>query len=205
MEEKEELAITTELIKKAHGILINIEGKTERLMQQLSHCGADHYAEVCVIYNGREREYTLVDFLALLRFDVGEETMDKTEWGGPAARAKDALIAEKLMGWTNLMRREGPVPYLMDLVEMDWFGIDPRRKKKPWQNTFTCVPLYTTARNACNSMLNELAKDKKKWNVFWQHLLQIQKETDIPLCEWIIRVVNPDTICYCALKATEEE
>ena len=96
--------------------------------------------------------------------------MTKSEWDAMDAREKDKLVALKVM--------------LVPLKAMGWVTI--------W-------PSYTTDRNACVLVLDEL----EKRGAMHQFLLNFVEIT--PCTYWDCLRADPDTICYCALKAVEDE
>ena len=71
-----------------------------------------------------------------------------------------------------------------------------------WRN---CMD-FTTDRNACALVLDEIAK-KKLWQTFsmnmQEHLGIPDNGPDIWVAIWCANRANPDTICYCAIKAVE--
>ena len=72
-----ETVVTTTVADTAYGFLIDIGSKTEDLIAWAEAQRAKHFAEVCVRYNGQQKEFGLVEFLSLLGF-VGEEVEDGT-------------------------------------------------------------------------------------------------------------------------------
>jgi len=117
--------------------------------------------------------------------------MNKAEWDAMKRRDKDAIVAETVMGWMKLNEPE----FLPPDQEMDWCNSN---------GYATVLPMFTTDRNACVLVLDEVEKRGLK-----HRILHVMNEADRPVGEfgdmWFGFRVDPGTICYCAIKAVEDE
>jgi len=112
--------------------------------------------------------------------------MNKAEWDAMAQWQKEVVVAHVLMGWGKLVDSEYTKEYY-DLGNM---------------------PRYTIDRNACALVLGEI--DTRNLRVEFEDALA--DESDDPAVfidaryaiEWAMRL-SPDFICYCAVKAVENE
>jgi len=75
-----------------------------------------------------------------------------------------------------------------------------------------CLP-FTTDRNACALVLDEINQRDKAW-VYLRNVMEVLLDGDHGLnfeesggldALFAIHVVDPDTICYCAVKAAKED
>ena len=134
--------------------------------------------------------------------------MNKAEWDVMQCRRKDGLVL------TVLWRSENGKP-----IDIHWNG-DPEMDTaypeyipsgKPWKTHGECdavsVPCFTTDRNACALVLDKIVER----NLSIEFIDAMTDESDPPLLGAGERanlfygiLVDPDTICYCAVKAVEE-
>jgi len=117
--------------------------------------------------------------------------MNKTWWDEMVPRQRDEVIALNLMGWQ-------PSVLQNIYAQLRPPGAD--------ECTVDMAPHYTTDRNACALVLDEIAK-KKLWQTFsmnmQKHLGIPDNGPDIWVAIWCANRADPDTICYCAIKAVE--
>ena len=131
--------------------------------------------------------------------------MDKAEWNAMRRRDKDRIVVERVMVWTKL---EEPVFFPPD-EEMDW--------RKP-DGYASMLPMFTTDRNTCALVLDEIMKRSDQALQRFVHELgdalcspgtahhQSDDGLSILMHYSILDVLraSPDTLCYCAIKAIEE-
>lgn len=112
--------------------------------------------------------------------------MDKVEWGAMEQWQKDYIVSCELMGWGELVDFEYTKAHY-DLGN---------------------IPKHTTDRNACVLVLDEIEERDREF-VFAKILadeLNVSatgRWNDFAISIRRILTVDPDTICYCALKALE--
>ena len=152
--------------------------------------------------------------------------MNKAAWEELNSMDRDKEVAWRLMGWKKPekdpdwrsskqeyvydepMGTDGPIAYRnKDTGEITPFDAilwhDPSGRVSG-----TCrIPKYTTDRNACALVLDEIEK-KGFWVDFEDAFLDEANEAlehiDVRLALHYILNVSPDYICYCAVKAVEE-
>ena len=133
----------------------------------------------------------------------------KAEWDEMQCRRKDGFVL------TALWRAENGKP-----IDIHWNG-DPEMDTaypeyipsgKPWKTHGVCdavsVPCFTTDRNACTLVLDEI--DRRNLRIEFEDALS--DEGDDPAAfidaryaiEWALRL-SPDFICYCAVKAVSDD
>ena len=139
--------------------------------------------------------------------------MTKAEWDAMEARKRDGLVL------TALWKAENGKP-----IGIKWHGDDEIfygeyiPSGKPWKThsiDAVHVPRFTTDRNACALVLDEIGK---LGNVFEfmgaliplcpsaEHALSCPPDRRERLWGWwVLLNAAPDTICYAALKAVEDE
>ena len=129
--------------------------------------------------------------------------MDKAEWDAMEQRARDALIAEKVMH-LEVYNKSGKVLWGRPKIGSAHQEMNPREHDEDFGPKE--IKEFTTDRNACALVL-----DKADLPILLAHLLAVTGETDVDIsgragtkamCN-LLRA-DPDTICYCALKAVED-
>ena len=127
--------------------------------------------------------------------------MNKKDWDAIDPRQRDEVVALTVMGWDksilqNIDAQLRPPGAAEDAVDM--------------------VPNYTTDRNACALVLDEIERRGLMFNfVNWLNeeiadALDAAKLTlpaphlSVEAGFWAFLTADPDTICYCAVKACEE-
>jgi len=164
--------------------------------------GATHSADVCVTYGEEKKEFTLKEFGELLGFKVEEYPMNKAAWDALDGDEKTYLILKVIFRW--------PDEILKSAILAD-YAYPPLR--------------YTTDRNACALVLDEIRKRGTTWDTFcWVLLIYLYDgTTGCPAVEYgdrgfrdlcvvdaggfmdkLLRA-DPDMICYCAIKAVEDD
>ena len=131
--------------------------------------------------------------------------MTKAEWDAMEQEKRNGLVL------TTLWKAENGKP-----IDIRWSEEDGQifygeyiPSGKPWKTheiSAIYVPRFTTDRNACALVL-----DEADLPVLLLHLLAVTGETDVDIsgragtkamCN-LLRA-DPDTICYCAVKAVED-
>jgi len=130
----------------------------------------------------------------------------KAEWDAMKRRDKDAIVVETVMGWVKLDEPE----FIPPDEEMDW--------RKP--NGYASVlPMFTTDRNACALVLDEIERHGADTAQTMLLLLagfeHVHKESwptsksvvppNMATILWAGLRADPDTICYCAVKAVSDD
>ena len=72
-----ETVVTAENASGPHGWLIDINAPAEHMMEWAAMQKTKHFAEVCVRYNGQQKEFELAEFLELLGFVKSKEVTDE--------------------------------------------------------------------------------------------------------------------------------
>ena len=143
--------------------------------------------------------------------------MDKAEWDALDTEHREVTVAQTVMGFV-VCDREKAVQ-----LSNENKPTDPRLLAtwSPWDNFYTegfyvvenppsCSGLarvenYTTDRNACALVLNEIKGREVLTNkMFVQHLLSFQVGTRSPWSTVSILLSDPDTVCYCAVKVVAD-
>jgi len=145
--------------------------------------------------------------------------MDKAKWDVMEARDKDGLIAERLFGFCWRVLDVAPFSSMKDdlgkrFLCQSYTASDypeakgSEEKSSEWDRFFSN---YTTDRNACALVLDEIVQLDKGWTYLW-HLMEILLNGEHGLdfeesggldALMAIHIVDPDMICYCAVEATE--
>jgi len=121
--------------------------------------------------------------------------MNKAEWEELDETDRDAIVAEKVMQWTLTEVKDTFIGELFD----HWVEKDGRGMYAP------CEFLPTTDRNACALVLEEIkSRDVPANERFVRYLLDLQVDVQSPWSTVSILLYDPDTICYCAVKAVED-
>ena len=141
--------------------------------------------------------------------------MNKKEWNAMNQREKDGLIAERFMdlswrvqdvaSFSSMEKDLGKRFLCPSFTESDYSEAKGgEEKSSEWDRFFDN---YTTDRNACYFVLN-----KVDLPVLLTHFLSVTGETDVDIsgragtkamCNLLL--ADPDTICYCAIRAAENE
>lgn len=113
--------------------------------------------------------------------------MNRAEWDAIEAWEKNALVGESVMGWEDA----GFCGEMLTGFRTD--GLPEE------------IPSYTTDRNACALVLDEIERRGLLHDQFAQ-ILADMLVSDMIADELIAGLrADPDTICYAALKAVEDE
>ena len=129
--------------------------------------------------------------------------MTKTEWDGMELRDKNVLVAEKVMGWIRL---EEPVVGLFYWAVGHSANRDYEWRDADGDLNNPDLTRFTTDRNACALVLDEIEK-RGWWSSYTNRCmyeLGIKHGADRWSAFWGGLRADPDTICYCAVKAAED-
>jgi len=144
--------------------------------------------------------------------------MDKAEWDLMGAREKDALVAEKIRGfqWRVLditpfksMKADLGKRFLChpDTVRQYPKATGEEALSQEWDRFFAH---YTTSYDAVVSIEEEIEK-RDLVGIFLMRWLSVSGEKDVSINGragtmgmWRLLRTDPDTICYCVLKAVAD-
>jgi len=140
--------------------------------------------------------------------------MDKAEWD--VMEARDAIVATAVMGYVEMevTKAEMSLPAVAEegrtVIEFDMAKARMFAAPTGEHVILSALPRYTTDRNACALVLDEIDK-RNDLPILLTHLLAVTGETDVDIsgragsramCNLLY--ADPDTICYCAVKAVED-
>ena len=124
--------------------------------------------------------------------------MDKPEWDAMEREGKHLMILEKVFGYPTEMT--------------DTYREDA--KHGPGRGIFQPPRNYTTDRNACALVLDVIEKrglrDRWMFEVYeWGEEVDAEEpdrySSDANANRWAFVRLDPDMICYCAIKAVEDD
>jgi len=146
--------------------------------------------------------------------------MNKNEWDAIPLRERDKLVAETIMGLVVCNSRaaveisNANIPTDLDRLATwspwnGWYAQDLYVVEEPFPSTgFERVDEYTTDRNACALVLDEIEKRGKYESLISllvKYRPEDQDQDGCTFCDvWFGLRADPDTICYCAVKAVSD-
>ena len=124
-----------------------------------------------------------------LFISLKDQTMNKHEWDSIPMPDKDEMVAELVLGWSR-----------------------PTKECEPWRDgdggSRYCMPYWTTSRNACYAVLEKIGMMGIMDDLVYGDVLDewiAPWLTDDGIDVGAALLADPDTICYCAVKAVENE
>lgn len=128
--------------------------------------------------------------------------MKKAEWDAMETRQKETMVAEKLMCLrVSGISKSGETLVGFRIVARQSMEIDPSPPEAPELEE---IPHYTTDRNACALVLDEIARVDVFISRFETELFNVSGACYGGWNDLDTLRLSPDTICYCALKAVED-
>ena len=121
--------------------------------------------------------------------------MNKAEWDAMDPSVKDGLVLNAL--WKDRFGKPFKLTWheengkAMYLEHVSYTGFEPER-----------ITRFSINRTYCGIVLEEIER-RKLTNIFLDEVRKAQD--DLPLSLWAGICLDADTICYCAIKAVEEE
>lgn len=92
------------------------------------------------------------------------------------------IKAAELFGYENITYKEGPIPYLMDLVEEEWFGTFCGKE--------LCLPLYSTDMDYACELRDELLDSGTARNEFTHHIMDLGNYDDVKLYKFVAYAIE---------------
>ena len=122
--------------------------------------------------------------------------MTKAEWDAMCQENRDTLVAEKVMKWR--------LRYVTDDIMKESFynWVDEKNVGQDRPDEF-CP---TTDRNACAFVLDEIKRRRDLADFLIQIAIELKLPSNGDEMTYIYSGLSadPDTICYCAVKAVED-